>query len=232
VRLLNRCHLCMLAGTLTLCVDNYVITGAIMKGEKLPLPDDITRGLNIPNADFKNIDGLRGNKNGAYSQFLRLFLKGAVGIREWKARFGTTLISTFVSVQMEAYAVTLYLNGYYAWMHEYRQILPSGASNNDDVTAISGMTEGESSGNVSYQWTSDSRGSRRNEGWKRAGMDMYDAVEKALAVQRSDKEMGEILDKAIYCILLNGERLSEERAPARKRAKLSDLIRPSQNTGG
>jgi hypothetical protein len=49
---------------------------------------------------------------------LRLFLKGAVGIREWKAKFGTTLISTFVSVQMEAYAVTLYLNGYYAWMHE------------------------------------------------------------------------------------------------------------------
>jgi hypothetical protein len=80
-----------------------------MKGEKLPLPNDITC-----NADFKSIDGLRGNKNGAYGQFLRLFLKGAVGIREWKARFGTTLISSFVSVQMEAYAVTLYLNDYYA----------------------------------------------------------------------------------------------------------------------
>jgi hypothetical protein len=115
----------MLASTLTLCVD-YVITGAIMKGEKLPLPEDITRGLNIPNADFKNIDGLRGDKNGAYSQFLCLFLKGAVGIREWKARFGTTLISTFFSVQMEACAVTLYLNGYYAWMHEYRQFFRVG----------------------------------------------------------------------------------------------------------
>jgi hypothetical protein len=170
-----------------LCVDNYVITGAIMKGEKLPLPDDITRGLSIPNADFKNIDGLRGNKNGAYAQLLRLFLKGAVGIREWKARFRTsTLMSTFVSVQMEAYVVTLYLNGYYAWMHEYRQKFPGGASNNDDFTAISGMAEGETSGNVSYQWTSDSRGSRSNKGWKRVGMDMYDAVGKALAVQRSD----------------------------------------------
>jgi hypothetical protein len=110
--------------------------------------------------------------------------------------------------------------------------LPSGASNNDEITAISEMTEGETSGNVSYQWTSDSRGLRRNEGWKRVGMDMYDAVEKALAVQRSDKKMGENLDKAVYCILLNGEKLLEERAPSRKRAKLSDLIRPSQNMGG
>jgi hypothetical protein len=163
---------------------------------------------------------------------LRLFWKGAVDIREWKAKFGTTLISTFVSVQMEAYAVTLYLNGYYAWMYEYRQILLGGASNNDEFTAISEMTEGETSGNVSYQWTSDSRGLRRNEGWKRADMDMYDAVEKALAVQRSDKKMGENLDKAVYYILLNGEKLLEERAPSRKRARLSDLIRPSQNTGG
>jgi hypothetical protein len=130
----------MLASTLTLCIENYVIAGAIMKGEKLPLPDEITCGLSIPNADFKNIEGLRGNKNGAYEQFLSLFLKGAVGICEWKARFGTTLISTFVSVQMEAYAVTLYLNGYYAWMHEYRQFFPGGASNNDEFTAISEMT--------------------------------------------------------------------------------------------
>jgi hypothetical protein len=172
-----------------------------------------------------------GATNGAYEQCLRLFLKGAVGIREWKARFGTTLISIFVSVQMEAYAVTLYLNGYYGWMHEYRQILPGGASNNDEFTAISEMTEDETSGNVSYQWTSDSRGSRRNEGWKRAGMDMYDAVENALAVQRSDKNMGENLDKAVYCILLNGEKLLEERAPSRKRARLSDLIRPFTKHG-
>jgi hypothetical protein len=233
VRRLNRCHLWMLASTLTLCIESYVIAGAIMKGEKLPMPDDITCGLNMPNADFKNIEGLRGNKNGAYKQFLRLFLKkGAVGIREWKVKFGTTLISTFVSVQMEAFTVTLYLNGYYAWMHEYRPILPGGASNNDEITDVSEMTKGETSGNVSYQWTSDSRVSRKNEGWKRAGMDMYDAVEKALAVQRSDKKMGENLDKAVYCKLLNGEKLLEERAPSRKRARLSDLIRLSQNTGG
>jgi hypothetical protein len=63
-------------------------------------------------------------------------------------------------------------------------------------------------------------------------MGMYDAVKKALAVQGSDKKMGENLDKAVYCILLNGEKLSEERVPSRKRARLSDLIRPSQNTGG
>jgi hypothetical protein len=189
VRLLNRCHLLMLASTLTLCIESYVIAGAIMKGEKLPLPDDITCGLNIPDADFKNIEGLRGNKSGAYEQFVRLLLKGAVGIREWKAKFGTTLISTFISVQMEAYAVTLYLNGYYVWMYECRQISPGGASNNDEITAVSEMTEGETLGNVSYQWTSDSRGSRRNKGWKGAGMDMYDAVEKALAVhQHSDKK--------------------------------------------
>jgi hypothetical protein len=124
------------------------------------------------------------------------------------------------------------LNGYYAWMHEYRQCLPGGASNNDKITAISEITEGETSGNASYQWTSNSKGSRRNEGWKRAGMDMYDAVEKPLAVQRSDKKIGENLDKAVYCKLLNGEKLLEERAPSRKRARLSDLIRPSQNTGG
>jgi hypothetical protein len=73
-------------------------------------------------------------------------------------------------------------------MHEYRQILPGGASNDNEFTAISGMTEGETSGSVFYQWTSDSRGSGRKEDWKRAGIDMYDAVEKALAVQRSDKK--------------------------------------------
>jgi hypothetical protein len=210
---------------------NCVIAGAIMKGEKIPVPDDITCGLDIPNADYINIEGLRGNLNGAYEQFLRLFLKGAVGIREWKARVGTTLVSTFVSVQMEAYAVTLYLNGYYAWVHEYRQILPTGPSTNDEITAVSGMTEGETSSNVGYQWTSDSRGSRRNEGWKRAGMDMYDAVEKALAIQRSDKKLGETLDKAVYCKLLNGEKLLEDRVPTRKRARLSDLIGQSPAPG-
>jgi hypothetical protein len=93
------------------------------------------------------------------------------------------------------------------------------------------MTEGETLSNVGYQWTSDSRGSRRNEGWKRAGMDMYAAVEKALAIQRSDKKLGETLDKAVYCKLLNGERVMETRVPTRKRAKLSDLIGRSLAAG-
>jgi len=209
------------------------IVGALIKGEKMPLPDDITFGLDLilPNVDYIQMEGLRGNKNGSYEQFLRLFLKGAVGIRDWKAKVGTTLVSTFVSVQMEAYAVTLYLNGYYAWMHEYRQIVPRNNSNSDETTSISAMTDAGTASVVGYQWTSDSRGSRRNEGWKRGGMEMYDAVEKALAIQRSNKKMGETLDKAVYCKLLNGERVLEARVPARKRAKLSDLIGRSLAAG-
>jgi hypothetical protein len=41
------------------------------------------------------------------------------------------------------------------------------------------------------------------------------------SVQTEEREN---LDKAVYCILLNGEKLLEEPAPSRKRARLSDLI--------
>jgi hypothetical protein len=87
---------------------------------------------------------------------------------EWKRHARIKLMSDYVSQTLEAFAVLVYSNGFEKWNEEF-------PVSEDEGTEASSLTSG-SRGNCRFRYTSDSKGSRKYEGWSPDGMKLYNEV--------------------------------------------------------
>ena len=135
-----------------------------------------------PSNTVQTTKGLRAH--GPYKDiFLKELLKGAVGIKHWRAKHNTVYISDFVDESLETFAVLAYVNGYDKWMKYYHQ-----RKNRDEPDRVTNRRR-------RYNFTADSRGAGSYEGWSRQGKTAYNKILHTLEGQRALPETGRELEK-------------------------------------
>jgi len=136
----------------------FFLSNLISKNTSPPLPCDLLGDpdefIQHTEQEKNNLTGLlQDNKNGSYLLFLEQLLSGAVGMKAWKKSCKTHLISEFVEVSLEAFAVIVYVNGYDAWNKEFGQ---SGTTEGQSVSTTTGSTSC-----AGYRFTGDSKRAKK-----------------------------------------------------------------------
>jgi hypothetical protein len=104
----------------------------------------------------------------------------AISSSEWKLKSRNKRMSEYITCSLEAFAVLMYYNAFPVW--NQRWTVDTGvntASNNDDVSTISGLTP-----NKGFFFTQDSKGARKYEGWNNDGMAFYNDLLALVKKQR------------------------------------------------
>jgi hypothetical protein len=113
-----------------------------------------------------------------YQWFCENFMDCVIPSNEWKLRARKKMMSEYVSTTLEAFAVLVYKNAYVKWNEEFR-------STEDDETEASSLTSASrTSEKHRFLYTSDSKGSRKYEGWNPEGMKFYNEVLDLIGNQR------------------------------------------------
>jgi hypothetical protein len=117
-----------------------------------------------------------------WAEFVSVFVERDAGGRGQR-RYGRShweLLSEYVEVPMESFAVLLYMNNYDKFMNEYWKW-----GNEDSATLTSGLTAATpSSAGVPSRFTDCSRGTGKYSGWSDEAMVLYNLVFAVLERQR------------------------------------------------
>jgi hypothetical protein len=120
--------------------------------------------------------GLREASDNNYQWFCENFMDCVIPSNEWKRHARKKLMSDYVSQSLEAFCVLVYSNGFEKWNEEFPVA-------EDEETEASSLTIG-SRGNCRFKYTSDSKGSRKYEGWSPEGMKLYNDILVLVGNQR------------------------------------------------
>ena len=138
--------------------------------------DEDTDETSVTPGDLR---GLRQSSGDHYRRFCEHFLQCAIPMKDWNWESRKRKISSIVTVSLEAFAVTTYLNGYDVWNQRYKQ---EGVETGDDMSAISGST---SKSAESFRFTRESKGAKKYAGWSNEGMILYNELVVVLGRQRN-----------------------------------------------
>jgi len=187
--------------------------------EEPPSPGDI---FSI-NKQTGEISGLRQNKE-IYMKFLQHFAKTVYG-KTFAQESKTTLLSSFLQPGLECFLVLAYINGYEVWKSEGMRRRPNTLLNtllNDDNTAtgssmISDLSSEAQNHLPKYKFTANGRGSKTGEGWTEEGLALYNALRKAINVQRKDVTNGPTFDSDFlnYTMTNTSQRRKKNKAKIR-----------------
>jgi hypothetical protein len=100
---------------------------------------------------------------------------------DWKLKSRKKKLSQYVTTTLEAFAVLVYANSFDVWNQRWRvESATSISEESDDLSTLSGATN-----RCAFRFTGDSKGSRRHEGWNRAGMEFYNELLGLVENQRN-----------------------------------------------
>lgn len=145
------------------------------------------------------ISGLRNNKE-IYMKFLQDFAKTVYG-KNFGVQSKSNILSSFLPPGLECFLVLAYINGYEVWKSEGKRRRPNTLLNllNNDSTGTY-TSEDENTDTITsealphylpkYKFTANGRGSKTGEGWTEEGLALYNALRKAIRVQRKDLSNG------------------------------------------
>ncbi|CAJ1931558.1 unnamed protein product [Cylindrotheca closterium] len=182
------------------------------------------------------ITGLRQNRV-IYIKFLRNFGKAIYG-KAFKEECVVKTLSSFFPECLEAFMVLAYDNGYKVWKSIAEKKMEgkggptasAGASEEASTTSSVGEQEDNDTTFIGFKYTSNSRGSKRSEGWSQAGCDLYDQLWDTLEEQRRNPTLGEEFETAF---LISGDEVIQTTRRARNRPlrnNWSDLAGSHGNT--
>jgi len=141
------------------------------------------------------ISGLRKNKD-IYMKFLQDFAKAVYG-KNFGVQSKSNILSTYLPTSLESFLVLAYTNGYEVWKSEAKR--RQRKIRNTLVDEISTDTSGNDITDMSYEapnplpkykFTANGRGSKTGEGWTEDGIALYNALFRAIRIQRKDLSNG------------------------------------------
>lgn len=123
---------------------------------------------------------LRRDPRGVYQQFLVDFVRCA-GAKEYGYPMKAEVLSSFMTPSMEAFLVVCYCNGMNRWNSERHRRHNPGSD-----TEV-----------VRFRFTDSARGAKKNQGWSREGIDLYNQIWKKLKEQRAMTTLGLDFENAL-----------------------------------
>ena len=175
------------------------LTDLHRKGVALPDPEEILGNLDKPGEDPDGAPCLR--ETDAHADFLFRFAKTVIVCSTFKDSCNVILLSGYMSISLEAYAVLTYANSYDTWMEEATR--RKEGRNEEDSTSPS------SAGSKKRRFTEKTRGTGKIKGWVKSGIKLYNKINKLniLQRQRTDESLVDF-EPTLKTWFLKGKNLS------------------------
>ncbi len=174
------------------------LTDLHRNGVALPDPEEILGNLDKPGEDPDGAPCLR--ETDAHADFLFLFAKTVTVCSTFKDSCNVNLLSGYMSISLEAYAVLTYANSYDTWMEEATKRKEEGR-NEEDSTSPS------SAGSKRRRFTEKTRGTGKFKEWAKSGIKLYNKINKMLERQRNDESLVDF-EPTLKTWFLKGKNLS------------------------
>ncbi len=184
------------------CPPSCSLTDLHRKGVALPGPEEILGNrLDKPGEDPDGAPCLR--ETDAHADFLFHFAKTVIVCSTFKESCNVILLSGYMSISLEAYAVLTSANSYDTWMEEATR--RKEGRNEEDSTSPS------SAGSKRRRFTEKTRGQEKFKGWAKSGIKLYNKINKMLERRQRNDESLVDFEPTLKTWFLKGKNLSHSK---------------------